>query len=218
MMVDWTRIGNWTGVYKNEWRRHDLYDLLKCSLWSGFYSSVRKRTFITENIQTKLTFPCCWFLQVTSNEKLKLSNSHVKSNCTYVCVVVCAHRLICACATSARPAQGSVPLEKWVTFPNDVKSPSAFSICGALPKPPHAIPCPYNGNRFFRTLTNHLPNFTLRLNVNTEVALITMAPDWERRVNYPQRGNGENVSTGFDSSSNRRLHDKEVDEESRPWW
>lgn len=89
-----------------------------------------------------------------------------------VCVCVFASRLICA--TSAQPAQGSSPLEKWVTFPDDVKSPSASPVCGALPKPPHAIPRPYNGNVFSEALMNHLPNLSQFLNLNTGVSL-TMA-------------------------------------------
>ena len=70
--------------------------------------------------------------------------------CVRVCVCVGERRLICA--TSAQPAQGSSPLEKWVTFPDDVKSPSASPVCGALPKPPHAIPRPYNGNALSKSL------------------------------------------------------------------
>lgn len=61
-----------------------------------------------------------------------------------VCICTCACRLICA--TSAQPAQGSLPLEKWVTFPDDDKGPSASPVCGVLPKPPHAFLHPYNGN------------------------------------------------------------------------
>ena len=87
--------------------------------------------------------------------------------CVSVCV--CACRLICA--TSAQPAQGSSPLEKWVTFPDDVKSPSASPVCGALPKPPHAIPRLYNGNARSGVLMNHLPNLTQSLNLNAEVGL-----------------------------------------------
>lgn len=89
------------------------------------------------------------------------------------CVCVCAPARRLICATSAQPAQGSSLLEKWVTFPDDVKSPSASPVCGALPKPPHAILRPYNGNVFSKTLMNHLPNLSQFLNLNTEVSAIT---------------------------------------------
>lgn len=85
---------------------------------------------------------------------------------------VCVCRLICA--TSAQPAQGSSPLEKWVTFPDDVKSPSASPVCGAITTP-HAIPHPYNGNNLSNALINHLPNLSQFLNRKTEVDLTMTA-------------------------------------------
>lgn len=59
------------------------------------------------------------------------------------CMYTHACRLICA--TYAQPAQGSSHLEKWVTFPDDVKSASTSPVCGALPKPLYAFSCPYKG-------------------------------------------------------------------------
>lgn len=85
-----------------------------------------------------------------------------------VCACVCVRVCMLICATSAQLAQGSSPLEKWVTFPNDVKSPSASPVCGTLPKPPHAIPRPYNGNTLSKALMNHLPNLSQFLNINTD--------------------------------------------------
>lgn len=81
--------------------------------------------------------------------------------CVCVSACVCAWRLICI--TSAPPAQGSLPLEKWVTFPDDVKSPFASPVCGVLPKPPHAFPHPYNGNSHSCFLMDRRPKLTLLL-------------------------------------------------------
>lgn len=86
-----------------------------------------------------------------------------------VCAGACAYRLICA--TSAQPAQGCSPFEKWVTLPDDVKSPSASPARGALPKPPHPIPRPYNGKYFSKAFIKHLPRISQFLKLNTRITL-----------------------------------------------
>lgn len=94
-----------------------------------------------------------------------------------MCSGACAYRLICA--TSAQPAQGCSPFEKWVTLPDDVKSPSASPVCGALPKPPHPIPRPYNGKKKFssKAFIKHLPRISQLLNLNTLTTLGRRKPD-----------------------------------------
>lgn len=141
----------------------------QCTIW-------RPRQFTSVNTRRHKWDPAKVFVPLVLCRLIFKWKLKAGEECAYtvsVCVCVCAPARRLICATSAQPAQGSSPLEKWVTFPDDVKSPSASPVCGALPKPPHAIPRPYNGNVFSKALMNHLPNLSQFLNLNTEVSPIT---------------------------------------------